>query len=184
MRQLLRWVQLGVVGLVGFVWPLLASAFSGDIKNDPSQMVEKYLSLDKRGARLEVDSLDVVAPFVGWEKEPAWGRIVVISEFRVIEDVTQWEVLTSTEVLIPVTFKVVGTMYWEAVTFLPESQIYLEYFHVKAIDERWRIVAPQLPPHVGKKRLVNFIRLAQLQETEERKKKNLQSLQEQIKQAQ
>ena len=142
MRSLLRWFQLGIVGLVGVVWPIIASAFSGDIKNDPSQMVEKYLSLDKRGARLEVNSLDVLAPFVGWKEEPTWGRVVVISEFRVIEDVTQWEVLTSTEVLIPVTFTVVGTMYWESATFLPESQIYLEYFHVKAIDERWRIVAP------------------------------------------
>ncbi|MCA9471309.1 MAG: hypothetical protein MRJ96_07380 [Nitrospirales bacterium] len=184
MRQLSRWLQLGMVGLIGFVWPVMASAFSGDIKNDPSQLVEKYLSLDKRGARLEVSSHDVLTPFVSWNEEPAWGRIVVISDFRVIEDVTQWEVLSSSEVLIPVTFTVIGTVYWETATFLPESQIYLEFFHVKAIHERWRIVAPQLPPHVGKSRLVNFIRLAQSQEVDERRKKRLQSLQAQVKQAQ
>ncbi|GJL62909.1 MAG: hypothetical protein NPIRA04_15630 [Nitrospirales bacterium] len=163
--------------------PIEGHAFSGDIKNDPSQFLEKYLSLDKRGARLEVNSQEVLAPFVSWKEEPAWGRIVVIAEFQVIEDVEQWEILTSTEMLIPVTFDVVGTMYWETATFLPEPQIYLEYFHVKAIHERWRILAPMLPPHVGKKRLVNFIRLAQLQEPEEMKKKKFQQLREQLLQA-
>ncbi|GJL54238.1 MAG: hypothetical protein NPIRA02_13700 [Nitrospirales bacterium] len=172
-----------LVGLVVLWGSIETSAFSGDIKNDPSRFLEKYLSLDKRGARLEVDSQEVLAPFVSWTEEPAWGRVVVISEFQVIEDVGQWEILSSTEMLIPVTFEVVGTMYWETATFLPEPQKYLEYYHVKAIHERWRIVGPQLPPHVGKKRLVNFIRLAQLQEPDDMRKKKFQQLREQLTQA-
>ncbi len=169
--------------MVALWCPIETSAFSGDIKNDPSQFLEKYLSLDKRGARLEVDSQEVLAPFVSWTEEPAWGRIVVISEFHVIEDVDQWEILTSTEMLIPVTFDVVGTMYWETATFLSEPQKYLEYYHVKAIHERWRIVGPLLPPHVGKNRLVKFIRLAQLEERDDMRKKKFQQLREQLTQA-
>ncbi len=180
MRQFFRWLHLGVLGIVGVCFPVEVLAFSGDIKNDPSQVVEKYVSLDKRGARLQVNSQEVLAPFVIWTEEPVWGRVVVISEYRVIEDVTQWEILTSTEALIPVTFHVLGTMYWETATFLPEAQIYLEYFHIKAIHERWRIIAPQLPPHVGRKRLLDFIRLEELHESEEARKTSLQHLREQI----
>lgn len=183
MKRFFRWLCIAGVGLLGLSYPHGVWAFSGDIKSDPSQLVDKYLSLDKRGARLNANSQAVLEPYVSWTEEPAWGRIIVISKYHVIEDVAQWEVLTSTEVLIPVTFNVVGTVYWETATFLPEAQVSLEYFHVKAIHERWRIVAPQLPPHVGKKRLVNFIRLSQLEEKQEDKKIMLQFLRDQLKQA-
>ena len=183
MKRFFRCLCFAGVGLLGLWYPLETQAFTGDIKSDPSRLVDKYLSLDKRGARLVAHSQEVLEPYVSWTDEPAWGRIVVISKYHVIEDVAQWEVLTSTEVLIPVTFNVLGTVYWETATFLPESQVSLEYFHVKAIHERWRIVAPQLPPHVGRKRLVNFIRLSQLEEKQETKKMMLQYLREQLKQA-
>ena len=171
-----------MVGLLGLCFPIDLLAFTGEIDGDPSQVVDKYLSLDKRGARLAAHSQEVLTPYVSWIEEPAWGRIVVISKYHVIEDVTQWEILTDTEMLIPVTFDVIGVMYWETATFLPQSQVALEYFHVKAIHERWRIVAPQLPPHVGQKRLIDFIRLTQLEESLEPKKMMLQHLREQLEQ--
>lgn len=184
MRRFFYYLPIVAIGLLGVWYPIGLLAFTGEIDSDPSHIVDKYLSLDKRGARLGVDSQEVLSPYVYWTEEPAWGRIVVISKYQVIDDVTQWEILTGTEMLIPVTFDVVGIMYWETVTFLKESQVALEYFHVKAIDERWRIVAPQLPPHVGQNRLIDFIRLTQLEEDKESRKVMLQHLREQLEQAQ
>ena len=180
MRRFLQCLRIFVIGLLGVCSPIALQAFTGEIDSDPSRVVDKYLSLDKRGARLVAGSQEVLAPYIHWKEEPAWGKVVVISKYHVIEDVTQWEILTETEMLIPVTFAVEGTMYWESATFLSESQVSLEYFHVKAIDERWRIVAPQLAPHVGRKRLVDFIRLSQLEELQEAKKMTLQHLREQL----
>ena len=181
-RTVSRSFQIILVLLLGFWFPIELSGFTGEIDGDPSRLVEKYLSLDKRGARLVAESQEVLAPYVSWTEEPAWGRIIVISKYHVIEDVTQWEILTETEMLIPVTFDVVGIMYWETATFLQESQVSLEYFHVKALDERWRIVAPQIPPHVGRKRLLDFVRFTQLQESRETQKMSLQQLREQLQQ--
>ena len=180
MRRFFYCFQILTIGLLGLVHPTELLAFSGEIDSDPSHIVEKYLSLDKRGARLQANSLEVLSPYVHWTEEPAWGRIVVIAKFQVIEDVSQWEILTNTEMLIPVTFDVLGIMYWETATFLEETQVSLEYFHVKAIDERWRIIAPQLPPHVGQNRLIDFIRLTQLEEDKESRKRMLQHLREQL----
>lgn len=162
------------------VSPLSTLALTGNITNDPSKLVEKYLSLDSRGARLEAQSSEVLTPYTAWNEEPAWGQIVVISEYHVIEDVTQWQILNSMEAFIPVTFQVVGTLYRETATFLPESYKEVRHFHIKAIDNQWRIVAPQLAPHVGRKRLRDYVRLERLQEGDESRKMALQKLEEQL----
>ena len=158
-------------------------ALTGEITHDPAILVEKYLSLDKRGVRLEAYSFEVLKPYTTWTEEPAWGRIVVISKYQVIDDVTRWEIINSTETLIPVTFEVVGTMHWETATFWPESRVELEHFHVKAINNRWQIVGPQLPPHVGTRRLIDYVRLAQLQEVSGTRKATLQKLQQDLEKA-
>ena len=167
------------LGLI-LVFPLSTVAFTGDITNDPSKLVEKYLSLDSRGARLDAQSFEVLTPYTAWKEEPVWGRVVVISKYEVIGDVTQWQIISSMEAFIPVTFQVVGIMYWETATFLPESYVELRHFQVKAVDNQWRIVAPQLPPHVGRRRLLDFVRLGRLQEADESRKVALQALEEQL----
>ena len=166
--------------LVALVYLCESFALTGDITNDPAQLVHKYLSLDKRGARLEAYSFKVLTPYITWEEEPAWGRIVVISDYEVIDDVTRWEIINSMETLIPVTFEIVGTMHWETATFWPESRMELEHFHVKANDDRWQITGPQLPPHVGTSRLLDYVRLAQLGEVNETRKATLQRLQQEL----
>ena len=171
------WVVLGWVMVVS---PIPTIAFTADITNDPSKLVEKYLSLDSRGARLDAQSFEVLAPYTSWKEEPVWGRVIVISKYEVIEDVTQWQIISNMEAFIPVMFQVVGTMYWETATFLPESYTELRHIHVKAVHDQWRIVAPQLPPHVGRKRLLDYVRLVRLEEAEESRKIVLQSLEKQL----
>ncbi|RMH37150.1 MAG: hypothetical protein D6690_03590 [Nitrospirae bacterium] len=157
----------------GIGWP-----FTGDLTKDPADVIEKYLSLDRRGARLKAATAQVLRPYVAWDGEPSWGRLTVISRYEVIRDSRQWEVLNSQEALIPVVFHVVGSLHIETATFWPEVRVEERRFHIKAVDDRWRIVGPQLPPHVGLQRLIDYVRLLAWQETDESRRVQLKRLQQ------
>lgn len=167
MVSLLSWfmrVLLLILGIVAFSASSL-QAINGYITEDPTKILQKYLSLDKKGVRLEAHSWQVVRPFVAWLEEPVWGQVVVISRYEVVDDVSQWEILGVLEAKIPVIFEVLGTMHWERVTYVTNPHREIQYFHLKAVEDRWQIVGPQLPPHVGRQRLVDFVRWAELNES-------------------
>ncbi|HSF08418.1 MAG TPA: hypothetical protein VLA60_03330 [Nitrospirales bacterium] len=172
-------VLLCVLGIVVFSASSL-QAIGGHITEDPTKILQKYLSLDKKGVRLEAHSWQVVRPFVAWLEEPVWGHVVVISRYEVVDDVSQWEVINGLEAKIPVIFEVLGTMHWERATFVTNPQTEIQYFHLKAVGDRWQIVGPQLPPHVGRQRLVDFVRWAELNESGPERKMLLNSLIQQL----
>lgn len=182
MVSLLLWfmrVILCILGIVVFGASFL-QAISSHITEDPTKTLQKYLSLDKKGARLEAHSWQAVRPFVAWLEEPAWGQVVVISQYEVVDDVSQWEILGVLDAKIPVMFEVLGTMHWESVTFVPNSHREIQYFQLKAVGDRWQIAGPQLPPHVGRQRLVDFVRWAELNESGPERKILLNSLIQQL----
>ena len=162
------------------VSPHSTLALTGDITHDPSKVVEKYVSLDSRGARLDARSFEVLRPYITWEEEPTWGSVVVISKYDVIEDVAQWQIINKLEALIPVTYQVVGYMNWATASFYAESSYETKQFHIKEFENQWKIVAPQIRPHVGKNRLLDYVRFARLNEVSEVKKTALQRLEEQL----
>ena len=155
-------------------------AFNSNITEDPTKILQKYLSLDKQGVRLEAYSWEVVRPFVAWTEEPVWGHVVVISQFEVVDDTSQWEILGRLEAEIPVIFEVLGTMYWESATFVANPHREFQYFHIKAVQDRWQIAGPQLPPHVGRQRLIDFVRWTELNEPEPGRKALFGSLKKQL----
>lgn len=182
MVSLLSWfirVLLWIFGIVAFSASSL-QAISGYITEDPTKILQKYLSLDKKGVRLEAHSWQVVRPFVAWLEEPVWGQVVVISRYEVVDDVSQWEILGVLEAKIPVIFEVLGAMHWERVTYVTNPHREIQYFHLKAVEDRWQIVGPQLPPHVGRQRLVDFVRWAELNESGPERKVLFNSLIQQL----
>lgn len=158
-------------------------AFTTDIKKDPSTAVKAYLSLDMKGARLESTSWETLRPYINWSRELSWGIVVVIEDYEVIDEIKAWEVVNLLEVWIPVKFKVLGTMEWDEVVFKPEPHVEEVRFHVKAVGDRWRIIEPTLPPHVGRKRLIGHVRQAMLQETDRAKLAKLTELRDSLRQA-
>jgi len=170
-------IALGMV--VGSATSL--NAFNRYITEDPTKTLDKYLSLDKKGARLETSSWQVVAPYVEWKEDVAWGQVVVISNFHIEQDVTKWDIVSGLEAKIPVVFDVIGTMHWESVTFVLDPHQASYMFHIKAVYDRWQIVHPHLPPHVGRQRLMDFVRWTELSETEETRKALFASLHQQLK---
>ena len=169
-----------------FLYPLLALllsageglAQSGSLDHSPSEVVKRYLSLDYKGARLDALSVETVASYTGWHEEPTWGQVVVTQGFVVAEHYRQWEVIDRLEVVIPVTFQVIGSVYLETACFV-QGAVTVR-FRVKAVNNRWRIIEPMLPPHVGQKRMVNVVREAWIKETDQVKRGRLASLQEEL----
>jgi hypothetical protein len=171
------------VCVLAVVTPVHSLAQTGSLSNSPAEVVKRYLGLDNKGARLDSMSVDALLPYTSWKEEPLWGRAVVTHDFVVAEDYREWEVVDRMEVVIPVTFQVIGLVYFETAGFVSESSTEEVRFRVKAINNRWKIVDPILPPHVGQKRMVNFVREAWVKETDSVKRDALATLQEGLRKA-
>jgi hypothetical protein len=161
----------------------VASAQTGGLSHSPAEIVKKYFELDQKGAKLDSMSLETLAPYRNWDTEPVWGKVVVIREFSVAEHHRDWEVVNRLEVVIPVTFTVIGSVYLETAGFLPEATVEEIHVRVKSVRNRWRIIEPVLPPHVGQKRMINFVREAWVKETEPAKRESLALLQNDLRKA-
>lgn len=161
----------------------LAVAQTGALDHSPAEIVKKYVSLDQKGARLDSLSFDALSPFIDWREEPSWGRVVVIREVTVAEHYKQWNIINSLEVVIPVTFQVLGSVYLDSAGFVPEPGTEEVRVRVKSVRNRWRIIEPVLPPHVGQKRMVNFVREAWVKENDPTKRERLAELQDELRKA-
>lgn len=177
-----------MVGLVtGIVW-LAASVATGfaqtnAISHSPAQVVEKYFALDNKGVRLDASSFESVASYVDWKEEPAWGKVIIINGFTVPDDFRRWEIVNTLEVLVPVKFRVLGVMYLDTAGFVPEPGTEEVRIRVKVQGARWKIMDPILPPHVGQKRMVNFVRQALLEEKDGTRQASLAALQAELRKA-
>src|SRR5574341_615436 len=169
--------------VLAVVTPVSGLAQTGSLGNSPAEVVKRYLGLDNKGARLDSMSVDAVLPYTSWKEEPLWGRAVVTQDFVVAEDYREWEAVDRLEVVIPVTFHVIGLVYFATAGFVSESSTEEVRFRVKAIKNRWKIIDPILPPHVGQKRMVNFVREAWVKETDSAKRDALATLQEELRKA-
>lgn len=171
---------LGFVACLHGVTPGALWGFTGDLTKDPSEVVKTYLRLDSKGVRLEAISQETLRPYIDWSEEPRWGKVIVIKQYEMVDDVEEWEVINSLEMRIPVTFNILGTLYWETGAFVENLQTERVWFHVKGLKERWRIIAPQIPPHVTAKRMVNVVRQAILDEPQLQRKDILASLRKEL----
>ena len=60
------------------------------------------------------------------------------SGFSVAEHYRQWEVVNRLEVVIPVTFQVIGSVYLETAGFFPETSVEEIRVRVKSVKNRWQ----------------------------------------------
>ena len=181
-RHSLLWLAIAVSFALLLTWSEGQTQTYGLLR-DPVEVVKKYVSLDQRGIRLESISWETIRPYVNWKEEPSWGHVMVTASYKIVDDIKQWEVISMMEVLIPVEYQVLGAVYLEAPGFLPEKQVERVKFRVKAVGGRWRIIEPLLPPHVGQKRMINYVRQAMLQELEPSRLAILTALRDELQKA-
>lgn len=182
--RLFRPVTLVLMLLTMLVLPSGGAAITGDLKHDPADVVKKFVSLDAKGARLDAMTWEALKPYINWKQEPVWGHLLVIEGYEVVDDVKQWKIVSDVEAVIPVKFRVLGAMYWDTAGFLPEPKLEEVGFRIKAVGDRWRIIDPIMPPHVGQKRLLNFVRQAILDEQDQGRLARLTTLRDQLRNAQ
>lgn len=180
-RRMKRWTVAALL-LAVLAGSTTAEALTGDIKHDPTEVIEKYARLDYKGVRLRAASQPVLHPYVEWRDEPAWGSVVVVSDYTVLDQTKDWDIISMLEARIPVEYRVLGTLYWRTASFLPAPGTERVSFRIRGRAMRWRIVEPQIPPHVGVKRMINFIRQAILLETDPAQVAKLTALQEELEQ--
>ncbi len=181
-RHSLHWLAIAVSFALLLTWSEGLTQTYGLLR-DPVEVVKKYVSLDQRGIRLESISWETIRPYVNWKEEPSWGHVMVTASYKIVDDIKQWEVISMMEVLIPVEYQVLGAVYLEAPGFLPEKQVERVKFRVKAVGGRWRIIEPLLPPHVGQKRMINYVRQAMLEELEPSRLATLTALRDELQKA-
>jgi hypothetical protein len=169
-RPLMRRSPALIALFVLLCGPVSALAQSGSLDQSPTAIVKRYVTLDKKGARMDAMSFETLVPYIDWKEEPLWGRIVVIQDVMVPEDYRKWEVVNQLEVVIPVTFAVLGSVYLETASFVPEASTEEVRFRVKAVRSKWRIVEPMIPPHIGLKRMIDLVREAEVKETDAEKR--------------
>lgn len=172
------------IAILGLIVPASTGlAQSGSLDHSPAEIVKRYVLLDQKGARLDAMSFDVLAPYINWKEEPAWGRVVVILEADVPEDYRKWEIINKLEVVIPVIFRVLGSVYFETAAFVPEEKTEEVRFHVEAVRSKWRIVDPVITPHIGLKRMLNFVREAEIHEQDATRRSALAALGDSLRKA-
>jgi hypothetical protein len=174
-------VLLAAMLAVGVLGVVEGRAQSGALNRSPTDLLKKYLTLDLHGVRLEPLSHEAIRPYVVWKEEPAWEQVIVVSGYEVPEDHKRWQVINNLDVIIPVEFRVLGTVDLNNASFAEAPHMQEVRFHVKAIGGLWRIVEPLLPPHVGQKRMVNYVRQALSEERSPSQADKLTALREALK---
>ena len=173
--------------LLPIFWLMISTAVSfgqtNAVTHSPAKVVEKYFTLDNKGVRLDATSFEAVAGLVDWKEEPVWGKVIVINGFTVPDDFRKWEIVNRLEVLVPVEFRVLGVLYMDSAGFVPEPGTEQVRVRMKVQGARWKIMEPILPPHVGQKRLLNFVRQAQLEEKDGARQASLAALQAELRKA-
>ena len=160
-----------------------APAQTNAITHSPAEVVQKYVQLDNKGARLDAASFESLAPYAYWKEEPLWGKVVVINGLSVPDDYRQWEIINSLEVVIPVEFKVLGVIYFDTAGFVVDPSVEQVRVTVKVFNNRWRIIDPIFPPHVGQRRMLNFVREALQEEKGDTRRATLAALHDQLRKA-
>jgi len=145
---------LPVVLMVSFLaHPALAGgAPSYDLPSTPVEAIKKYCSLDLGGARLSSTTWSKVAPLIAWEDEPGWDAVVVVSGFRIGSPKE-----TGSRALIPVTFRVLGTLDGDG-PFVRGSRLETINFELARSETGWKVKKPVIPPHVSVSSISNNIR--------------------------
>jgi hypothetical protein len=106
------------------------------------ETVMAYCELDANGARLTSTTWSKVLPYIAWQEEAGWDRVVVISGVSVAKSGTQSE----QKALVTVEYRVLGILSQDYLTSRKTESV---RFVLRKTDAGWKITDPDfLPPHV------------------------------------
>ncbi|NUM55363.1 MAG: hypothetical protein HUU46_17080 [Candidatus Hydrogenedentes bacterium] len=122
-------------------------------ERDALNVLQRYVQLDRSGARLDGTRYHSMAELVSWTDEPGWDSFVVSPGLAIGRPVAAGEKVTA-RVRYDVEGVMDGDTFYPLDALTPEASARfgigdpVEYVLVRMNDE-WKIESPLLPPHVG-----------------------------------
>lgn len=137
--------------------PLLASAGCATVRLTPEeqaalQVLQRYLELDRGGARLDSARYHLIAELDTWEDEPGWDQAVVVTGWAIGRPQVSGDTLS-----VRVRYDVEGLLELDRFTRMAEAADAATVLNENAEatfvltlrEGKWRIESPLLPPHIG-----------------------------------
>jgi len=133
---------------------LVAVSAAGKDKDasSPKAVVDRYCSLDFRGARLSSEGFPSIGSLYTWEVEPGWDEAVVVKRFFIKSYKIEGQ-----RAAVRVQYLRLGTL---GETFEPfETSKQSEDITFNLIKQKgsWQITSPVIPPHVSPEAAIDNI---------------------------
>ena len=149
MKWSIAFISIASIALL----PSCATVKISQGERDAIKVLQRYLALDRSGARVDDKRYHSAAALTQWQEEPDWDLIVVISGSAISRPQSNGGTTSAR-----VKFVVEGVIDVDAfypVTALPPEladrvdPVETVEFLVSPSKDGWKIVTPQLPPHIG-----------------------------------
>jgi len=118
-----------------------APAFAADYPGAPASVVAAYIEADGAGKALDGDTCSQVLRYTVWPDAPGRDTFTVIKSYDIGE--VGW---TGNKASVQITYDVLGPL--SATTFTSKPTKEEVSFDLERTKGRWKIVGPQLPPHL------------------------------------
>lgn len=133
--------------------PSCATVKISQTERDALKVLQRYLALDRSGARVDDSRYHSAAALTQWQEEPNWDIILVISGSAISRPQSNGDTTS-----IRVSFAVEGVI--AADTFYPVTALPGELtdrvnpqeiveFVMSPSTNGWKIASPQIAPHIG-----------------------------------
>ena len=133
----------------------------------PEAVVETFCQLDAGGQRIKPDGWRKVKSLVAWPDEPGWDSATIISNYSIVKTDT-----ADNQSIVTVKYFVLGST--DTIEYVKSSRVEIVKFELSLENKDWRIVRPQIPPHVNKKAIIEHLQGIQL--SEKKRKDQLETL--------
>jgi len=141
-------MRLLYIALLAVVVPCAVG--QGKNASSPKAVVNRYCSLDFRGARLSSEGFPSMASLYTWEVEPGWDEAVVVKTFLI----KSYEI-EGQRAIVRVQYARLGT--FGAESFDAEKKSEDITFNLIKQKGSWRITSPVIPPHVSPEAAIHNI---------------------------
>lgn len=130
-----------------------AIAIADDYPGSPAAVVAAYIEADRAGDAFSKDSTSQLLKYTTWNSLPDTHSFIVMDGYEIGE--VGW---TGDEAGVHIVYKVIGHI--KDLRFVAKASEEEVDFDLKKLNGQWKIVKPQLPPHVTVDRAIEFLRAA------------------------
>jgi hypothetical protein len=130
---------------------LATSSFAASYPGSPAAVVAAYIEADGAGKALDSDTVPLVLKYTTWKEAPGWDSCAVIKSYEIGEVAA-----TAGKASVQITYQVAGQLSLLSYTAKPAKEEVS--FDVVKTKGKWKIVSPQLAPHLTATAAIAFLK--------------------------